>query len=58
MLSTKVHDIKLAGSYKTLVQSILKIHLYATAIGTKVKIVPVKAHNSVGIVERYYRPIC
>jgi hypothetical protein len=27
MLSTKVYDIKLAGSYKTLVQSILKIYL-------------------------------
>jgi hypothetical protein len=24
-------------------------------MGTKVKIVPIEAHNSVGIVERYYR---
>ena len=30
---------------------------YATAIGTKIKIVPVEAHNSVGIVERYHGPI-
>ena len=30
---------------------------YTTTIGTKVKIVPVKAYNSVGIVERYYGPI-
>jgi hypothetical protein len=30
---------------------------YAIAISTKVRIVPVKAYNSVGIVERYYRPI-
>jgi hypothetical protein len=27
MLSIKVHDIKLAGSYKILVQSIFKIYL-------------------------------
>ena len=27
MLSTKVHDIKLAGGYRILVQSILKIYL-------------------------------
>ena len=27
-------------------------------MGSKVKIILVKAHNSVGIVERYYRPIC
>jgi len=26
-------------------------------VGSKVKIILVKAHNSVGIVERYYRPI-
>jgi hypothetical protein len=26
-------------------------------MGTKVKIVPIKAHNSVGIVERYHGPI-
>jgi hypothetical protein len=26
-------------------------------MGTKVKIVPVEAHNSVGIVERYHSPI-
>ena len=26
-------------------------------MGIKVKIVPVKAHNSIGIVERYYGPI-
>jgi hypothetical protein len=30
---------------------------YATAISTKVKIVPIKAHNSIGIVKRYYKPI-
>jgi hypothetical protein len=29
----------------------------ANAMGTKVKIVPVEAHNSVGIVERYHGPI-
>jgi hypothetical protein len=27
---------------------------YATALGIKVKIIPVKAHNSVGMVERYH----
>ena len=30
---------------------------YATAIGTKIKIILVKVYNSVGIVERYYGPI-
>jgi len=27
-------------------------------MGSKVKIVPIKAYNFMGIVERYYRPIC
>jgi hypothetical protein len=26
-------------------------------MGIKVKIVPIEAHNSVGIIERYYSPI-
>ena len=26
-------------------------------LGTKVKIVPIKAYNSIGIVKQYYRPI-
>src|SRR5450432_2959538 len=30
---------------------------YATTQGTRIKIVPVEAHNSVGIVERYHGPI-
>jgi len=29
----------------------------AVNVGTKVKIVPVEAYNSVGIVERYYSPV-
>jgi hypothetical protein len=29
----------------------------ASTVGTKVKIVPVEAHNSVGIVERYHGPV-
>jgi len=29
----------------------------ATNVGTKVKIVPVEAYNSVGIVERYHSPV-
>jgi hypothetical protein len=29
----------------------------ANSIGTKIKIVPVEAHNSIGIVERYHGPI-
>jgi hypothetical protein len=30
---------------------------YANMVGTKVKIVPVEAHNSVGTVERYHGPV-
>ena len=30
---------------------------YTAAIGTRIKIVPIEAHNSVGIVERYHGPI-
>ena len=30
---------------------------YATTLGTRIKIVPVEAYNSVGIVERYHGPI-
>jgi len=30
---------------------------YATTLGTRIKIVPVEAHNSIGIVERYHGPI-
>ena len=30
---------------------------HANTLGTKIKIVPVEAHNSVGIVERYHGPI-
>jgi hypothetical protein len=30
---------------------------HATTMGTKIKIVPVEAHNSIGIVERYHAPI-
>ena len=29
----------------------------AATVGTKVKIVPVEAHNSIGIVERYHNPV-
>ena len=30
---------------------------YTAAIGTRIKIIPVEAYNSVGIVERYHGPI-
>jgi hypothetical protein len=30
---------------------------YAGTMGIKVKIVPIEAHNSVGIVEYYYGPV-
>jgi hypothetical protein len=30
---------------------------YTTTLGTRIKIVPVEAHNSIGIVERYHGPI-
>jgi hypothetical protein len=31
---------------------------YATALGTATKSVPVEAHNSIGMVERYHGPLC
>jgi hypothetical protein len=30
---------------------------YATTIGIRTKAVPVEAHNSIGMVEKYYRPL-
>jgi hypothetical protein len=30
---------------------------YATIIGIRIKAVPIEAHNSISIVERYYRPL-
>jgi hypothetical protein len=34
-----------------------EFHQLAESVGTKVKIVPVEAHNSVGIVKRYHGPV-
>src|SRR6266699_5611205 len=31
---------------------------YATILGTATRSVPIKAHNLVGMVERYYGPLC